>query len=121
MDINYIIKETKKRCDRKNILVEVSEEVQEYLKSNQYSIEQYRKLGIYLKSPEQYTIHREQEKFEEFVSVVSSEVVRPFKKLQLEAAFYEYRMARAANFSVPGSGKTAMILAVFAFFEFLES
>lgn len=24
-------------------------------------------------------------------------------------------MARAANFSVPGSGKTAMILAVFAF------
>ncbi|WP_061911341.1 SNF2-related protein [Streptococcus cristatus] len=115
MDINYIIKETRKRCDRKNIIVEVSEEVQEYLKSNQYSIEQYRKLGIYLKSPEQYTIHREQEKFEEFVSVVSSEVVRPFKKLQLEAAFYEYRMARAANFSVPGSGKTAMILAVFAF------
>lgn len=115
MDINYIIKETRKRCDRKYIIVEVSEEVQEYLKSNQYSIEQYRKLGIYLKSPEQYTIHREQEKFEEFVSVVSSEVVRPFKKLQLEAAFYEYRMARAANFSVPGSGKTAMILAVFAF------
>ena len=115
MDINYIIKETRKRCDRKNIIVEVSEEVQEYLKSNQYSIEQYRKLGIYLKSPEQYTIHREQEKFEEFVSVVSSEVARPFKKLQLEAAFYEYRMARAANFSVPGSGKTAMILAVFAF------
>ncbi|VTT24258.1 SNF2-related protein [Streptococcus gordonii] len=115
MDINYIIKETKKRCDRKNIIVEVSEEVQEYLKSNQYSIEQYSKLGIYLKSPEQYTIHGEREKFEEFVSVVSSEVMRPFKKLQLEAAFYEYRMARAANFSVPGSGKTAMILAVFAF------
>lgn len=34
MDINYIIKETKKRCDRKNIIVEVSEEVQEYLKNN---------------------------------------------------------------------------------------
>lgn len=115
MDINYIIKETKKRCDRKNIIVEVSEEVQEYLKSNQYSIEQYSKLGIYLKSPEQYTIYGEREKFEEFVSVVSSEVIRPFKNLQLEAAFYEYRMARAANFSVPGSGKTAMILAVFAF------
>ena len=115
MDINYIINETRKRCDRKNIIVEVSEELQEHLKSKQYSIEQYRKLGIYLKSPEQYTIHREQEKFEEFVSVVSSEVVRPFKKLQLEAAFYEYRMAKAANFSVPGSGKTAMILAVFAF------
>ena len=115
MDINYIIKETRKRCDRKNIIVEVSEELQEHLKLKQYSIEQYSKLGIYLKSPEQYTIHGEQEKFEEFVSVVSSEVVRPFKKLQLEAAFYEYRMAKAANFSVPGSGKTAMILAVFAF------
>lgn len=83
MDINYIIKETRKRCDRKNIIVEVSEEVQDYLKSNQYSIEQYSKLGIYLKSPEQYTIHGEQEKFEEFVSVVSSEVVRPFKNCNL--------------------------------------
>ena len=115
MDINYIIEETRKRCKRKNILVEVSEEVKEYLESNQYSIDCYKKLGLYLKSPEQYTIHGEQEKFEEFVSIISSEVVRPFKKLQLEAAFYEYRMARAANFSVPGSGKTAMILAVFAF------
>ena len=114
-DINHIIEVTKKRCNRKNIVVEVSDDVLEYLKSNRYSIEQYRKLGLYLKSPEQYTIHGEQEKFEEFVSIISSEVVRPFKKLQLEAAFYEYRMARAANFSVPGSGKTAMILAVFAF------
>ena len=120
MDINYIIKETRKRCDRKNIIVEVSEEVQEYLKNNQYSIDCYKKLGAYLKSPEQYAIHGEQEKFEEFVSVVGSEVIRPFKKLQLEAAFYEYRMARAANFSVPGSGKTAMILAVFAFLNSLK-
>lgn len=114
-DINHIIEVTKKRCNRKNIVVEVSDDVLEYLKSNRYSIEQYRKLGLYLKSPKQYTIHGEQEKFEEFVSIVGSEVIRPFKKLQLEAAFYEYRMARAANFSVPGSGKTAMILAVFAF------
>lgn len=120
MDINYIIEETRKRCKRKNILVEVSEEVKEYLESNQYSIDCYKKLGLYLKFPEQYTIYGEQEKFEEFVSIVSSEVVRPFKKLQLEAAFYEYRMARAANFSVPGSGKTAMILAVFAFLNSLK-
>ena len=114
-DINHIIEVTKKRCNRKNIVVEVSDDVLEYLKSNRYSIEQYKKLGLYLKFPKQYTIHGEQEKFEEFVSIVGSEVIRPFKKLQLEAAFYEYRMARAANFSVPGSGKTAMILAVFAF------
>ncbi|MGZ7144889.1 hypothetical protein ACXWOO_11015, partial [Streptococcus pyogenes] len=62
-----------------------------------------------------YKIDGEQERFESFVSVVSSEVVRPFKDIQLAAAFYEYRMARAANFSVPGSGKTSMILAVFAY------
>ena len=115
MDIEYAIEVTKKRCERRGILVKISDDVLEYLNSNRYSIEQYKKLGIYLKSPEQYAIHGEQEKFEEFVSVVGSEVIRPFKKLQLEAAFYEYRMARAANFSVPGSGKTAMILAVFAF------
>lgn len=44
MDIYYIIEETRKRCDRKNIIVEVSEEVQDYLKLKQYSIEQYSKL-----------------------------------------------------------------------------
>lgn len=114
-DINHIIDITRKRCDRKEISVEISEEVSKFLQENRYSIEKYKQLGKYLKSPNILSISGEQERFEEFSEIVRSEVIRPFKNLQLSAAFYEYRMARAANFSVPGSGKTSMILAVFAF------
>lgn len=119
-DINHIIEITKKRCDRKNIPVEVSKGVLDFLESNRYSIERYKQLGEYLKSPQSFSISEEQARFEEFSRLVSSEVGRPFKDLQLSAAFYEYRMARAANFSVPGSGKTSMILAVFAFLNSKE-
>lgn len=120
-DVNHIIEVTRKRCDRKNIAVEVSEEVSKFIQDNCYSIEKYKQLGKYLKSPNNLCINGEQERFEEFSKIVSSEVTRPFKALQLSAAFYEYRMARAANFSVPGSGKTSMILAVFAFLNSKEA
>lgn len=33
----------------------------------------------------------------------------------MKSAFYMYTQKRAANFSVPGSGKTAMLLGVFAY------
>lgn len=114
-DINHIIEVTKRRCDRRNIPVKVSKDVLIFLENNRYSIEQYKYLGRYLKNFRDNKINGEFERFEEFSSIVSTEVVRKFKDLQLSAAFYEYRMARAANFSVPGSGKTSMILAVFAF------
>ncbi|WP_255264741.1 SNF2-related protein [Streptococcus sobrinus] len=114
-DIENIIKITKTRCDRRKVTVAISEEVVDFLQNNRYSIEEYRKLGAYLKFPNQYELEGEKERYKEFAAVVSSEVVRPFKDLQLSAAFYEYRMARVANFSVPGSGKTSMILAVFAY------
>lgn len=115
MDIENIIDVTRKRCDRKQIEVVVSNEVADFLLQNKYSIEQYKKLGQYLKAPNEKEIESEKEAFVEFEQVVQSQVVRPLKDLQLRVAYYEYRMARAANFSVPGAGKTAMILGVFAY------
>lgn len=56
-----------------------------------------------------------EDKFQEFCGVLDEELVRPLKDRQFWDAFYLATMQRAANFSVPGSGKTATVLGAFAF------
>lgn len=51
----------------------------------------------------------------EFSRVVDAAMVRPLKDQQMRDAFFLATMARAGNFSVPGSGKTATVLGAFAF------
>lgn len=75
------------------------------------SIEQYRYMGVALKE----NVNRFEDEFALFRNVISESVSRPLKTLHLQSAFYMYKMARAANFSVPGAGKTAMVLGVFAY------
>lgn len=114
-EIQLIIEVTKKRCDRKDIPVKVSKNVKEFLAQSKYAIAQYQILGTILKNNgKEFELFKEKD-FDNFSNVVQCEVVRPLKDLHLRAAFYEYSMARAANFSVPGAGKTAMILGVFAY------
>ncbi len=113
--IERIIDVTKHRCDRKKLEVKVSQGVIEYLARSRYSISQYQILGRVLKDDTKEFRSLKGKEFESFSQIVQSEVVRPLKLLHLRAAYYEYRMARAANFSVPGAGKTAMILGVFAY------
>lgn len=50
-----------------------------------------------------------------FADVVNRAMVRPLKERQVRDAFFLATMARAGNFSVPGSGKTATVLGAFAF------
>lgn len=50
-----------------------------------------------------------------FADVVNAAMVRPLKDRQMRDAFFLAAMARAGNFSVPGSGKTATVLGAFAF------
>lgn len=114
-DIEKIIQVTKERCHRKSVTVKVSEAVKEYLTRNKYSIEQYKIMGNVLKSDIENFPSNKRESFFEFSKIVQSEVARPLRPLHLRAAYFEYEMARAANFSVPGAGKTAMVLGVFAY------
>lgn len=121
IDIQSIIKITRERATKKNVSVIVSDAVQEYLVKSQYSIEQYKILGeLYKKAVENFPIDK-QNNYETFANVVQSEVERPLRDLHLRAAYFQYEMARAANFSVPGSGKTAMVLGVFAFLNSSKS
>lgn len=114
-DIQRIIEVTRKRADRRGISVIVSDAVEEFITRNKYSIEQYKILGeVYKGNPEKFPKEKKAA-YDHFSKIIQSEVSRPLRELHLRAAYYEYEMMRAANFSVPGSGKTAMILGVFAY------
>lgn len=51
--------------------------------------------------------------FNEFVSFVSKYIPRKLKDHQIKASFHHYLIKNSANFSVPGSGKTTVILTIY--------
>lgn len=114
-DIERIIRVTEERAARKNIEVIVSKAVLEYLQQYKYSIEKYKILGDVYKGELVEFPTDKKDFYKEFSDVVQSEVSRPLYEIHLRSAYFMYEMSRAANFSVPGAGKTAMVLGVFAY------
>ena len=55
--------------------------------------------------------------FKDYACVVNSCMVRPLRKQQMWDSFFLCSMKKAANFSVPGSGKTASTLGVYAYLK----
>ena len=114
-DIERIIRVTEERAARKNINVVVSKAVSEYIQQYKYSIEKYKILGDVYKGELVDFPNDKKDFYKEFSEIVQSEVSRPLYEIHLRSAYFMYEMARAANFSVPGAGKTAMLLGVFAY------
>lgn len=114
-DVEKIIERVEKQAKKYGFNFIVSSRVENYINSQKYSIEEYRKAGLTLKNRDK----RWTEEYLEFNEVVEGEIVRPLKELQVESALYMLIQKRAANFSVPGAGKTAMLLGVFAYLNSL--
>lgn len=110
-DVEKIVDLANKQSNKHNFNFKVTSRIENFVSSQKYSIEEYRKSGLTLKNQDP----RWQNEFHEFKRIVEREVARPLKPLQLESAMYMLTQKRAANFSVPGSGKTAMLLGVFAY------
>ena len=114
-DIERVISVTKERAKRRGLTVIISKAVLEYLQQYKYSIEKYKILGdVYKGELDDFPIDK-RNSYQEFSTIVQSEVARPLYELHLRSAYFMYEMSRAANFSVPGAGKTAMLLGVFAY------
>lgn len=58
-------------------------------------------------------------RFREFRDVVNASMVRPLRDRQMLDAFFMATVGRVADFSVPGAGKTATVLGVFAYLRHL--
>ncbi|MBC2115484.1 SNF2-related protein [Listeria booriae] len=115
-DVEKIIKLAVKRADRLDFNFVVSSRVNDFINNQRYSIEEYRKSGLTLKNQDS----RWDAEFLEFTEVIKTEIFRSLKPLQLRSAMYMLTQKRAANFSVPGAGKTAMLLGVFAYLNSKE-
>ena len=85
----------------------------DYIDQRNLHIRERSKLGIELKTDPKNL----QDKYEMFKRIVDNQMERPLREKQMKDAFFMYAMAKAGNFSVPGSGKTASVLGVFAFLE----
>lgn len=89
----------------------ISTEIQEYIQQNEYAINEQRIAGSTIKSLDD----RWKEELNLFINILDEEITRPLKPEQLQASFYLAIMKKAANFSVPGAGKTAMMYGAYAY------
>jgi len=116
-DINYIslqefIEKINKVLSRTSeVSLIISNEIESYIRKNKYAIHEQRVAGSTIKSSDK----RWTEELILFNSILDEEITRPLKKEQLQSSFYLATMKRAANFSVPGAGKTAMMYGTFAY------
>lgn len=96
---------------KESIKLIISESVYDYIEDSKFQINEFANIGNYLKSDE---VEGER-KYKEFKKIVQNEVSRPLRDLQLRVSYYMTKMKRSANFSVPGSGKTAMVYGAFSY------
>lgn len=116
VEIKNVINEFEKEANKKEFNFIVSISLISFLERTAYWIEERSKYGVLLKSQDELV----NSKFNEFQSIVSKELSRPLREIQMWSAFYMHEMKHAANFSVPGAGKTSMIYGVFAYLNSLE-
>lgn len=111
IEMKEVIKILERFATRKKFNFIVSSELKNFLEQQAYWIEERSKYAILLKSQDNTILDR----FDEFQKIVSNELHRPLREMQMWSAFYMQQMKKAANFSVPGAGKTSMIYGVFSY------
>lgn len=116
-DLTYVqllelVKKLNRRLQRKGLPeVQTSNKFDQFVQQRQYYIKEQSQAGLTIKDGDP----RWQHEFDNFKSVVSREIKRPLKPEQEKASFFMTIMKRAANFSVPGAGKTSMMYGTFAY------
>lgn len=111
-----IVKLNNKLTKQGSPTILVSPAVQQYIENSRYRISQGKDIGLTLKNND----IRWSDDVKRFEQILTQEISRPLKPQQLQASFYLAIMRRAANFSVPGAGKTAMLLGTFAYLSSAE-
>lgn len=116
-DLTYVqllelVKKLNRRLQRKGLPeVRTSNKFNQFVQQRQYYIKEQSQAGLTIKDGDP----RWKQEFDNFKEVVSQEITRSLKPEQERASFFMTIMKRAANFSVPGAGKTAMMYGTFAY------
>ena len=110
-DVRSIMLKLIRYFDGEEISYSLSPTAREYLLGITNSIDKFRKIKDTGEQFKKGTFDRG--KFKELLSFIAENIHRQLKEHQIKAAFHLYLMSNSANFSVPGSGKTAVILTVY--------
>ena len=111
LDYKRIIEICRKEAAKRQVNLQVSEALQAYIERREMHIELRSRLGIELKAHDDKLRAR----YDEYWAIVDAGMARKLRERQMWDSFFMYAMQKSANFSVPGSGKTASVLGVYAF------
>ena len=106
-----ILKKLINFLDSERIPYCLSEKCESFLYKQQQNERNFEKVKATAASFKEGNIHINH--FDEFASFLRNKVVRHLKEHQVKAAYHLYLVMNGANFSVPGSGKTAVVLSVY--------
>ena len=110
LDFKRIIQLCTRECEKRGIPLQVSHALGQYIDSRENFLDQRRKLGIEIQNRDP----KLEDTFQAYKAVVDGAMVRPLRERQMWDSFFMCSMRRSANFSVPGSGKTASVLGMYA-------
>lgn len=96
-----------------NCYLKTTQRYRDYIEEKNIHIKERRNLGTELKNG---TLRFEKQ-YEEFNRVIESHMARKLRPKQSKDAFFMLAMQKAGNFSVPGSGKTTSVLAVYCYLK----
>ncbi len=110
LDFQRIVGLCEKELAKQGGALTVSPALADYIRDRGNYLEQRFRLGVEIKNRAEKLLPR----FREYQSIVNAAMARPLRERQMWDSFFLCAMKRAANFSVPGSGKTASVLGVYA-------
>lgn len=109
-------------ADGRGVEVVLDSSFQAYVSAGETYIRERSEVGLAIKAQDVSSIADNPqlgEKFREFRNIVNASMVRPLRDRQMLDAFFMAAVGRSADFSVPGAGKTATVLGVFAYLRHL--
>lgn len=112
-DYEEVIEILKKHCRRREIHLVIADSVYEYIEMARFEIDEVARRGALIKNQDESLVSE----VSKFNSVVNEELADGFslRGIQRWVSYYMTKMERVANFSVPGSGKTAMVYGAYAY------
>ena len=111
LDYKKVVGICRKEAEKRQIVLQIASALREYIESREMHIELRSRLGIELKDHDA----KLQARFDEYKEIVDAGMARKLRDRQMWDSFFMCAMQKSANFSVPGSGKTASVLGMYAF------
>lgn len=115
-DFKRIIELIKKDSKNRDYEFLVTDRLKDYINKRELHILERSNIGLAIKN-QSFEVT---DKFQEYRTIVDSKMVRKLREKQVWDSFFMNTMRKAANFSVPGSGKTASVLGVYSYLNSKE-